>query len=240
MKKPSFYLSCFITALLVLSCGEPSNPAPESQYSPGSRAFIQGNLLTSLGQPIANEELEILAIQNNLLLGTTTTDNDGKFSAIVLETGLRNSNPISINPRSGDNGFLLRIKNTTYQHSFAFAFEDYLYNQEYNFPDLVVTMGVPVKITFVDQNNTNLLENARVTYTSSTCLQYYRDFIDRSRSDECHQQTLQFKADGVNSITTNFGVLLNTQVQVFYDVDGIEQERLFLINQDNAGITINY
>ena len=239
MKKDAF---CYILVLIVFtitSCSSGSS-SPDAAYSAQNRAYVQGKIINPSGQPVINEEIEILAVQNNLLLGTSITDTNGEFDAIVLETGLRSFDAFPGDSRSGDNGFIVRLKDTSYQHSFVFAFADYQYNQDHSFPEVTITRGVPVTLNFIDQNSTNLLQNARLFYTNSECLEYYRDYENRTRSNECHQEFGQMKEDGINSMTTSNDVLLDTQIRVSYTVDGLQQEQLFLINQENAIFTINY
>ena len=239
MKKDTFCYTLVLIVFIITSCSSGSS-SPAAAYSAQNRAYVQGKIINTSGQPIMNEELEILAVQNNLLLGTSITDSNGEFDAIVLETGLRSFDPFPANSRSGDNGFLVRLKDVSYRHSFVFAFVDYQYNQDHSFPEVVITRGVAVTVNFIDQNSTNLLENVSLFYTNSKCLEYYRDYENRTRSNECHQEFGQIKEDGINNITTNNEVLLNTQIRVSYTIDSIEQEQLFLINQENAVFTINY
>ena len=239
MKKDAF---CYILVLIVFtitSCSSGSS-SPAAEYSAQNRAYVQGKIINTSGQPVINEEIEILAVQNKLLLGTSITDTNGEFDAIVLETGLRSFDAFPGDSRSGDNGFIVRLKDTSYQHSFVFAYADYQYNQDHIFPEVTITRGVPVTVNFTDQNSTNLLENVSLFYTNSECLEYYRGYENRTRSNECHQEFGQMKEDGINSITTNNDVLLDTQIRVSYTVDGLQQEQLFLINQDDAVFTINY
>lgn len=239
MKKAAF---CFIFVLIIctlISCST-GNSSPAAVYSPQNRAYVQGNIINTSGQPLINKEIEILAVQNNLLLGTSITDNNGAFDAVVLETGLSVFDPFPGNFRSGDNGFIVRLKDTSYRHFFVFAFADYQYNQDYSFPEVIITQGVPVTVNFTDQNSTNLLENVRLFYTNSECMEYYRDYENRTRPNECHQEFGQFKEDGINTMTTNHDALIDTQIRVLYEIDGNEQEQLFLINQENAVFTINY
>jgi len=99
---------------------------------------------------------------------------------------------------------------------------------------------VPVTLNFIDQNSTNLLENVSLFYINSKCLEYYRDYENRTRSNECHQEFGQMKEDGINSMTASNDVLLGTQIRVSYTVDGMQQEQLFLINQEDAVFTIHY
>jgi hypothetical protein len=239
VKKDAF---CYILVLIVFtitSCSSGSS-SPDAEYGAQNRAYVQGKIINTSGQPVINEEIEILAVQNNLLLGTSITDTNGEFDAIVLETGLRSFDAFPGDSRSGDNGFLVRLKDTSYQHTFVFAYADYQYNQDHIFPEVTITQGVPVTVNFTDQNSINLLENVNLFYTNSECLEYYRDYENRTRSNECHQEFGQMKEDGINSMTTNNDVLLDTQIRVSYTVDGLEQEQLFLINQEDAIFTINY
>jgi hypothetical protein len=239
MKKDTFCYILVLIVFIITSCSSGSS-SPDATYSPQNRAYVQGKIINPSGQPVINEEIEILAVQNNLLLGTSITDTNGEFDAIVLETGLRSFDAFPGDSRSGDNGFIVRLKDTSYQHSFVFAFADYQYNQDHSFPEVTITRGVPVTLNFIDQNSTNLLENARLFYTNSECLEYYRDYENRTRSNECHQEFGQIKEDEINSMTTNNDVLLDTQIRVSYTIDGLQQEQLFLINQENAVFTIHY
>lgn len=239
MKKDVFYYLFVLIVCTITSCSSESS-SPAAEYSAQNRAYVQGKIIYPSGQPVINEEIEILAVQNKLLLGTSITDTNGEFDAILLETGLRSFDAFPGDSRSGDNGFIVRLKDTSYQHSFVFAYADYQYNQDHIFPEVTITQGVPVTLNFIDQNSTNLLENVNLFYTNSKCLEYYRDYEDRTRSNECHQEFGQMKEDGINSMTTNNDVLLGTQIRVSYTVDGLQQEQLFLINQENAVFTINY